>query len=129
MQAQRSRDTAPEVTLRRLLHSRGLRFRIHRRIVRGTRRAVDIVFGSAKVAVDVRGCYWHGHEHDRTRYQRTKNLDYWLPKIAGNRARDADTERRLREAGWEVVVVWECEDLGLAADHIEALVRERRRPR
>jgi DNA mismatch endonuclease (patch repair protein) len=126
MQSQRSRDTTPEMALRRLLHARGLRYRVHRQVVPGTRRAVDVVFGTAKVAVDVRGCYWHGHDHDQSEYRRTKNLEYWVPKIAGNRARDLDTEARLRQAGWEVIVVWECDDLPEAALRIEAAVRSRR---
>lgn len=126
MQQQRSRDTKPEVALRRALHRRGLRYRVHRPIVPGTKRKVDIVFGPTRVAVDVRGCYWHGHEHDAAQYRRTENLDYWVPKIAGNQRRDEDTEARLREAGWTVLVVWECEDLEAAAERIAAEVRTRR---
>src|SRR5581483_11314522 len=106
MQLQASKHTRPELALRRALHARGLRFRLHRQIVPGTRRTVDIVFGPARVAVDVRGCYWHGHAHEFEAYQRRRNIDYWQPKIAGNRKRDADTECRLTEAGWLVVVVW-----------------------
>lgn len=126
MQQQRSRDTGPELALRRMLHSRGLRYRLHREIVPGTRRRVDIVFGSARVAVDVRGCYWHGHEHAFEEYRRRQNLHYWGPKIAGNRARDMDTSNRLLAAGWRLVVVWECDDLTLAADLIETHVRRGR---
>lgn len=126
MQQQRSRDTGPELTLRRALHHRGLRYRLHRPVVPGTRRTVDIVFGPAKVAVDVRGCYWHGHPHDVDAYVRTENLDYWGPKIAGNKARDADTEQRLRAAGWTVVVVWECEDMDAAVNRVLEAVSARR---
>jgi DNA mismatch endonuclease (patch repair protein) len=57
---------------------------------------------------------------------RTRNLDYWVPKIAGNKRRDADTETRLREAGWQVVIVWECEDIEVAADAIATSARRRR---
>jgi DNA mismatch endonuclease (patch repair protein) len=124
MQQQRSRDTRPEREVRIRLHAMGLRYRVQRRVVPGTRRTVDIAFGPAKVAVDVRGCYWHGHGHDG--YVRTKNLDYWGPKIALNQARDADTERRLRDAGWELIVIWECEDPNRAARHIATRVRARR---
>ena len=125
MRQQRSQDTGPERRLRRELHLRGLRFRLHRPIVEGTRRRVDVVFVAARVAVDVRGCFWHGHDHDREQYLRRKNLDYWSPKVDGNRRRDTDTEKRLRDAGWEVVVVWECEDLNDAADRVERAVRSR----
>lgn len=128
MQQQRERDTGPERRLRSELHYRGVRFRLQRQIVTGTRRAIDIVFPAARVAVDVRGCFWHGHEHDAEEYghTRTKNLDYWSPKVARNRARDHDTQARLTEAGWHVVVVWACDDLGRAADEIARIVRDRR---
>lgn len=126
MQLQRSTDTGPERRIRQALHQRGLRFRIHRQIVPGTRRSVDIAFGPAKVAVDVRGCYWHGHDHAFTRYRRQTNLDYWGPKIAGNKARDLDTESRLRAAGWVTVVVWECEDLEAATQRVIEIVESRR---
>lgn len=126
MRTQRSKNTRPEVLLRRALHARGLRFRIHRAVVPGTRREIDIVFGPSKVAVDVRGCYWHGHPHELAAYNRRVNLAYWGPKIGGNRARDADTEARLEANGWRVIVVWECDDLAELVDRIELAVDERR---
>lgn len=126
MQAQRNKHTGPELAIRRALHSRGLRFRLHRSVVPGTRRQIDVVFGPSKVAVDVRGCYWHGHQHEFAAYERRVNLAYWDPKIEGNRRRDADTEERLAAAGWRVIVVWECEDLEHAVDAIERAVRSRR---
>lgn len=129
MQKQRSLNTAPEVALRSTLHRRGLRFRIHRRIVAGTRRQVDIVFGPARVAVDVRGCYWHGHEHEFAEYERRTNLDYWSPKIAGNRSRDEDTRQRLEADGWMVIVVWACDDIERSADVIVKAVRSRAKRR
>lgn len=126
MQQQRSFNTKPELELRRALHRRGLRYRLHRPIVPGTRRTVDIVFGPSRVAVDVRGCYWHGHEHEFEDYVRVNNLGYWGPKIEGNRQRDLDTERRLREAGWTVLVVWACEEMQFAADKVARVVRRSR---
>ena len=127
MQQQRSADTGPEVALRRMLHRMGLRFRVHRAIVHGTRRRVDIAFGPSQVAVDVRGCYWHGHEHEFIDYERRQNLHYWGPKIEGNRLRDADTAARLEAADWMLVIVWECEDMKAAADRIGLAVRSRRK--
>jgi DNA mismatch endonuclease, patch repair protein len=90
MQGNRSRDTAPELAIRRLLHAAGLRYRVDRRPLNGVRRRADIVFGPAKVAVFVDGCYWHGcPEH----YVPPKtNPNYWSPKISGNVARDRDTD-------------------------------------
>lgn len=76
MQMQRSEDTTPEIALRRALHRQGLRFRIHGKIVPRTQRRVDIVLPASRVAVDVRGCYWHGHDHELTDYERRKNLNY-----------------------------------------------------
>lgn len=126
MQLQRSEDTGLELTLRKALHGRGLRFRVHRPIVDGTRRRVDIVFGPSKVAVDVRGCFWHGHPHEFTEYERRHNLAYWTPKIARNRARDEDTAQRLLSAGWHLIVVWACDDLVEAVELIQDAVRQRR---
>jgi DNA mismatch endonuclease (patch repair protein) len=126
MQLQRERDTGIELALRRQLHRRGFRYRLQQPIVPGTRRRVDIVFPSARVAVDVRGCYWHGHEHEFQAYERRHNLEYWTPKIAGNRARDQDTVKRLERAGWKVLIVWACDDLDVAADRIAATIRANR---
>jgi DNA mismatch endonuclease (patch repair protein) len=127
MQGQRARDTAPEVRLRRELHRRGLRYRLEVPIVPGTgRRRADIVFARAKVAVFVDGCFWHGcPDHGR----RTHEINgwYWPAKIARNQTRDQDTDRRLADAGWAVVRVWEHDDPARAADRIEAAVRSRTR--
>ena len=122
MQLQRRRDTAPEMALRHELHRRGLRYRLDRPIVTGTRRRVDIVFASSRVAVFVDGCFWHGCSSHGVR-SHAVNGWYWPDKIASNRLRDEDTDRRLRADGWIVVRVWEHEDSTAAADHIEALVR------
>lgn len=128
MRRQGSRSTGPEMRLRRELHRRGLRYRVHRRILADVRRTADIVFGPSRVVVDVRGCYWHGCPEHGTRPR--NNSGYWDAKLARNRARDSDTEQRLRTAGWEVVVVWEHEDPVEAADRVEVTVEARRdRPR
>jgi len=124
MQLQRSEDTNPEVRLRRALHARGLRFRVHRRLLAGARRETDIVFGSTKVAVYVDGCFWHGcPEHYRPP---TTNPEYWLPKIERNRSRDRETETLLASSGWLVVRVWEHEDTDAAAERVSRTVLGRR---
>jgi DNA mismatch endonuclease, patch repair protein len=126
MQQQRGRDTAPELALRRALHGRGLRYRLHRQVVPGTRRSVDIVFGPTKVAVFVDGCFWHGcPQHGRREH--AVNGWYWPNKIAGNLRRDLDSTGRLAAAGWFVIRVWEHENPALAADWIETTVRGVRR--
>lgn len=128
MQLQPRADTRPELELRRALHRRGLRYRLHRSVVPGTRRQVDIVFGPAKVAVFVDGCFWHGcPEHHPTPPK--VNTWYWPDKIQRNRDRDADSAARLADAGWLVVRVWEHEDVEVAAEVIEAAVLQRKPPR
>lgn len=118
------RDTAPELALRRELHARGLRFRVDRAVLPDRRRRVDIVFGPARVAALVDGCFWHGCPEHGTAPK--ANDLFWREKIETNRRRDRDTDRRLTQAGWTVVRVWEHEDPVTAADRIEAIVRERR---
>ena len=122
MQRQARRDTSAELAVRKLLHARGLRYRVDVRPVPALRRRADIVFSRAKVAVFVDGCYWHGCPEHRA-FPRT-NSSYWAEKFARNQARDRDTDRQLLEAGWNVVRVWEHEDVTSVADRIELLVRE-----
>ncbi len=118
------RDTKPEVELRRLLHARGLRFRVDRPVLGDRRRRPDIVFGPAKVVVFVDGCFWHGCPQHAT--WPASNADFWREKIETNRLRDRDTDARLEGEGWAVVRVWEHEPPTSAADRIEQLVRSRR---
>jgi DNA mismatch endonuclease (patch repair protein) len=124
MQLQRSRNTAPELALRRALHRRGLRYRLHRPPVAGLRRTPDIVFGPARTVVEVRGCFWHGCEVHGTRPR--ANAEWWAAKLDRNKSRGAETTALLRAAGWEVVVVWEHEDPEAAAARVEETVRARR---
>ncbi|MFD5870523.1 very short patch repair endonuclease [Streptomyces sp. NPDC060322] len=107
MQAIRSRDTKPELLIRRLLHAQGLRYRVAAKPLPGLRRTADIVFRPAKLAVFIDGCYWHGcPEH----YVPPKtNTGYWSSKVMRNMTRDRDTDQRLRDAGWTVLRFWEHE--------------------
>jgi DNA mismatch endonuclease (patch repair protein) len=123
MQSQARRDTGVERLLRSALHRRGLRFRVHGRPLRTSRREVDIVFVRARVAVFVDGCFWHGCPLHATWPKR--NADWWRRKIEGNIARDANTDDRLAREGWLVLRVWEHEDPDVAADEIERAVRAR----
>lgn len=118
------RDTKPEIVLRQLLHARGLRFRVDKPVLPDRRRRVDIVFGPAKVAAFVDGCFWHGCPAHATWPK--ANESYWREKIETNRRRDQDTNERLRSMGWEVVRVWEHEDMAVAADRLERIIRDRR---
>lgn len=117
------RDTKPELELRRVLHARGLRFRVDKSVLADRRRRPDIVFGPAKVVVFVDGCFWHGCPEHAT--WPTANADFWREKIETNRLRDRDSDARLAAEGWTVVRVWEHEDPAAAADRVERLVRQR----
>jgi DNA mismatch endonuclease, patch repair protein len=119
-----SRDTAAELEVRRILHERGLRYFVDRSLLAGVRRRADIVFPKARVAVMVDGCFWHGCPEHAT--WPAHNAEFWREKIETNRRRDRDTDRRLAQAGWTVIRVWEHEDPSVAADRIENLVRRER---
>jgi DNA mismatch endonuclease (patch repair protein) len=106
MRSVRSKDTGPELRLRRALHALGLRFRLHRKDLKGT---PDIVLPRWRAAVFVNGCFWHGHEGCGRAKRPVDNADYWDAKIRGNIQRDVESVRALRRQGWRVRVVWECE--------------------
>lgn len=120
----RQRGTDVEIELRRALHALGLRYRLQVPLSRKPRRVADIVFIGARVAVFVDGCFWHGCPLHATWPK--ENAGFWRAKIEANRARDADTTRRLRELGWEVIRVWSHEDPVEAARLIYDRVLERK---
>lgn len=125
MQANRSRDTKPELEVRRALHRLGLRYRVAIAPEPSLRRSADIVFTRARVAVFIDGCFWHGcPEHGRSNFNH--NAEYWPAKIAGNVARDADTTEQLRQAGWLVLRFWEHEDAARVVEGVRAAVLSRR---
>lgn len=102
----RSKDTQPELALRRSLYSLGLRYRIHPRELPGK---PDIVFKSKKLAVFVHGCFWHQHPGCIQASDPRTNRAYWVPKLQRNVQRDRDHIETLEAAGFRVVVLWECE--------------------
>jgi DNA mismatch endonuclease (patch repair protein) len=110
MQAARQRDTAPELAARSELHRRGLRFYVNRAPLPSLQRRADIVFPRRRLAVYIDGCFWHGCPEHGTWPK--ANAEWWRTKIEANRARDRDTDRRLKEAGWTVVRGWEHGDSG-----------------
>lgn len=107
MQANRRRDTKPEMAVRRLVFALGLRYRVDAKPIPHLNRRADLVFKRAKLAVFIDGCYWHGCPDHGTISQ--TNPGYWGPKIHRNRERDADTDRRLADVGWVVIRAWEHE--------------------
>lgn len=101
----RSRDTSPELAVRRLVHAAGLRYRVAVRPVADVRRTADLVFTRRRVAVFIDGCFWHGCPEHGT-MPRT-NASYWHDKLTGNIARDRDTDEQLRATGWQVLRFYE----------------------
>lgn len=106
MRAVKSRDTKPEMTVRRAAHALGYRFRLHRKDLPGS---PDLVFPRLKTAVFVHGCFWHGHDCPRGARMPKTNADYWRSKIARNVARDARVRAELEALGWKTLTLWECE--------------------
>lgn len=123
MKGNRGKDTRPELRLRRLLHARGFRYRVASRPLPHLPRTADLVFRSARVAVFVDGCFWHGcPQHHRPA---RKNAEFWEAKIAANRGRDATTNQALAESGWTVIRCWEHDDLKEVADRIGGILRSK----
>lgn len=100
-----TRHTGPEMLVRKVSHSMGLRFRLHRKALPGT---PDLVFPKYRVVIFVNGCFWHGHGCSKGRLPKSR-LDFWVPKIQHNRDRDAESVKRLRSEGWRVLTIWQCE--------------------
>jgi DNA mismatch endonuclease (patch repair protein) len=121
MQANRGRDTAPELALRRELHRRGRRFRVNRRPDPEIRSTADLVFAGPRVAVYVDGCFWHScPEHA---VAPANNAEWWRLKLAATVERDLRTTRDLKARGWTVIRIWEHEDPVAAADSVEKVLR------
>ncbi len=102
----RSKDTKPELRVRRLLHGMGFRFRLHRRDLPGT---PDMVLLKYRAAIFVHGCFWHAHPGCSRATKPATRVEFWTEKLGRNAERDARAQRELQAAGWRVLVVWECE--------------------
>jgi len=124
MRQQRRRDTKPEMALRRAVHALGFRYRVDVTVLPDIRRRADLVFPTEQVAVFVDGCFWHGCPTHSTAPR--ANAAWWADKLAANRARDLDTNRRLGAAGWHVERVWEHEDPCDGAQRVAAALCHRR---
>ncbi|MCX4847793.1 very short patch repair endonuclease [Streptomyces sp. NBC_00893] len=120
MSRQVSRDTAPEVAVRKLLHASGYRYRVNERVPGMSRRTIDIAFTRAKVAVMIDGCFWHGCPTHAT--QPKSNAEWWRVKLERNAARDRETNEHLTEAGWTVLRFWEHEAPSGVAEQVAAAV-------
>jgi len=106
MRAVKSKNTAPEMIVRGLARRLGYRYRLHRKDLPGT---PDLTFPGRSKVVCVHGCFWHGHSCARGARMPATNADYWTTKISRNQRRDAMTLAALQQAGWRVLVIWECE--------------------
>lgn len=116
MQSNKGKNTKPELRIRSALHALGTRYHVHARPLPNLKYEADLVFTKARIAVFIDGCYWHvcpdHHTSPKT------NAEFWARKFEGNQRRDAETDRLLREAGWQVIRIWEHEDVEAAAAQI-----------
>lgn len=101
----RSKDSAPELLVRRLIHQSGFRYRLHRHDLPGR---PDMVFPGRRKIIFVHGCFWHSHDCHLA-HQPGSHSEYWTPKLERNKARDKANREKLRAQGWDVLVIWECE--------------------
>ena len=106
MRAVKSKDTKPELVVRKIVHSLGYRYRLHRNDLPGQ---PDIVLPAKGKVIFVNGCFWHGHACKRGARQPKNNADYWKTKIARNVVRDKQNLEALTNSGWQCLTVWECE--------------------
>ncbi len=124
MSRQGSRDTTPEVAVRKLLHAAGLRYRVNVPVPGMARRTIDIVFPKAKIAIFMDGCFWHGCPKHATHPK--ANAEWWRRKLNKNIARDQETTEHLREAGWTVLRYWEHEAPNVVAEDVQSAVLRQR---
>jgi DNA mismatch endonuclease (patch repair protein) len=106
MRAVKSRDTGPERIVRRIVTRLGYRYRLHRADLPGK---PDLTISARRSVIFVHGCFWHGHRCRRGARMPKTNILYWSQKISRNRSRDASARRHLRNLGWKVLVIWECQ--------------------
>lgn len=116
----RSKDTKPELRVRKALHAAGLRFRLHDRHLPGT---PDLSFPSRRIAVFIHGCFWHQHDGCKAARVPKSRQDFWVPKLKGNVERDERKKLLLESLGWTVETIWECQtrkavDIKALADRI-----------
>lgn len=120
----RGKDTKPEIIVRRFLHRLGYRFRLHRKDLAGR---PDIVLPKWRAVIFINGCYWHGHDDCHLFRLPKTRTNFWARKIEGNRARDQRNHAALRDAGWKVIVIWECavsKKLHLSDEQLEEAITD-----
>ena len=117
----RSKDTVPELKVRRLAHGLGYRYRKHRRDLPGR---PDMAFISRRKVVFVHGCFWHRHDCPMGRRLPKSRQQFWFSKLERNRERDAEILEQLRNAGWDTLIIWECEtrDVSVLVDRLKGFL-------
>lgn len=121
MQANKGRDTKPELAVRRAAHAAGLRYRVDHRPIPSVNRRADLVFTRSKVAVFIDGCFWHGCPDHHTVAK--SNASFWAEKVQRNRERDSQTNETLMAEGWAVLRAWEHEHPEVVVERILAALR------
>lgn len=119
----KSKNTKPEILIRKELHKKGYRFRLHNKNISGS---PDLVLPKYKTVVFIHGCFWHQHPGCKKSTHPKQNADFWKNKLDKNIERDARVVNELKDQGWKVIVVWECaikKDLVNAVDNIDAALR------
>lgn len=118
----RGKDTKPEVRVRKVAHAMGLRFRLHRRDLKG---APDLVFAKYRTAIFVHGCFWHQHPGCKRASMPHSRKGFWRSKLTRNSERDIEVGVELRRAGWRVEIIWECEtkDVDKIRSRLEGIFR------
>ena len=104
----RSKDTSPEMAVRRIVHGLGFRYRLHRKDLPGK---PDLTLPRLKKVIFVHGCFWHQHDDPKCKIVRKpkSRKDYWYPKLRRNVERDREHQKRLKKLGWQFILIWECE--------------------
>ncbi|MCX5657974.1 MAG: DNA mismatch endonuclease Vsr [Candidatus Omnitrophica bacterium] len=123
----KSKDTAPELRVRKILHKAGYRYRLYSKNLPGK---PDIVFNKFQTAVFIHGCFWHHHKGCKGAYFPKSNIKYWLPKIRRNIQRDKIIVKQLSKEGWRVIIIWECQtykDEEILKAFSKQLITERQR--
>lgn len=120
MRAVKSKDTKPEMIVRRLVHGMGYRYRLHGPELSGK---PDLVFAGRRKVIFVHGCFWHGHDCPRGARTPKANREYWEAKIARNVQRDAADVTALLKEGWQVMPIWECETKASVRSALERRLR------
>lgn len=115
----RGTGSVPEMQLRRLVHRMGFRYRLHVKELPGK---PDMVFPARRAVVFMHGCFWHRHTACKLARLPKSKLEFWGPKLEANRQRDLRNQQQLRDLGWRVLVVWECEMVD--AERMSAIVKE-----